>query len=118
MSFTTSASLSRITNFGIQCQLFIIKYLAIKEGYCNFQKHQTFHIWLFHLQLTYLIVGFFASYLSFLILIWYFYTILFTFLKSLSNKSHNMVRKNQDTKIKFLYFVQLVGAKKFVVLFV
>ena len=52
-----SPILGGIANFGIQCQLFIIKYLAIKEWYCNCQKHQKFHIWLLHLHLTYLISG-------------------------------------------------------------
>src|ERR1700683_1762628 len=124
MDFTTSASLvespilTGITNFGIQCQLFIIKYLTIKHWWCNCQKQQIFtsgpFISILHIsfQLFYL-----ASHHSFLILSQHFYLIL-SYLLVLNHlalnldNSHNILRKNWEARIKFLYFVQLAGAKR------
>ena len=113
-----SPILAEITNSDIQWQLFITKYLTIKDWNYNCQKHQKFHIWLFHLHLTYFFSIFFnlTSHLSFSYLISgtfiLSYLLVFDHLVFNLNKSHNTLKENWEAKTKLLYFVQLAGPKK------
>ena len=118
--------LARITNFGIWWQLFIIKYLTIRDWNCNCQK--TSHLALSSLIIIILLLHISVpSYLNHFYLILLHILVLVTFILSYLlvldhlmltlNKSHNILEKAQEVTTKLLYFVHMTGAKGCVALF-